>query len=78
MTGPIRVYVNEEPVDVPPGAPAEDALRQFDPALADAVARGAAQLTDARGLPLAPGTPLEAGAILRARQSARRSGHADA
>jgi hypothetical protein len=78
MTGPIRVYVNEEPVDVPPGAPAEEALRRFDAALADAVARGAAQLTDARGLPLAPETPLAAGAILRARHSARRGGHADA
>lgn len=78
MTGPIRVYVNAQPVDVPAGAPAEAALRLLDPALADAVVQGAAQLTDGRGLAVAPGTPLAAGAILRARQSARRSGHADA
>jgi hypothetical protein len=78
MTDPIRVYVNEQPVDVPAGAPAEAAIRALDPALADAVVAGAARLSDGRGIAVAPGTPLAAGAILRARQSARRAGHADA
>jgi hypothetical protein len=78
VTDFIRVYVNEQPVDVPAGAAAEAAIRALDPALADAVVAGAAQLSDARGIAIGPGTPLVAGAILRARQSARRAPHADA
>ena len=77
MSDPIRVYVNEQPVDVAPGAPAEAAVRALDPALADAVADGAAQLTDGRGIAVPPAAPLAAGAILRARHRARRAGHAD-
>ena len=78
MTGPIRVYVNERPVDVAAGAAAEAAVRVLDPALADAVAAGTAQLTDARGLAVEPAAPLMAGAILRARLRARRPSDADA
>jgi hypothetical protein len=78
MSDTIRVFVNEQPVNVPRGASAEAAVRAVDPPLADAVAHGAAQLTDARGLAVAPATPRAAGAILRARPSARRGGHADA
>lgn len=73
MTDPIRVYVNEHPVDVAPGAPAEAAVRALDPALADAVSAGAAQLTDGRGIAVAPDAPLAPGAILRAARRARRA-----
>jgi hypothetical protein len=62
---PIRVFVNEHPVTVAPGAPALDAARAHDPALAERIAAGAAALTDARGLPVDPAEPLAAGAILR-------------
>jgi hypothetical protein len=53
MSDTIRVFVNEQPVNVPRGASAEAAVRAVDPPLADAVAHGAAQLTDARGLAVA-------------------------
>jgi len=73
VTDPIRVYVNERAVDVPSGAPAEAAVRALDPGLADAVASGAARLTDARGIDVAPDAPLAPGAILRAARRARRA-----
>ncbi|MGH7628829.1 MAG: hypothetical protein ACREOF_05465 [Gemmatimonadales bacterium] len=79
MTGPIRVYVNEQPVDIAPGASAEAAVRALDPALADAVSAGAARLTDGRGIDVAPEAPLVPGSILRAARRARRaSADADA
>jgi hypothetical protein len=73
VTEPIRVYVNERAVDVPPGTPAETAVRALDAALADAVRAGAALLTDGRGIAVMPDAPLAAGAILRAARRARRS-----
>lgn len=73
MTDLIRVYVNGQPVDVAPGASAEAAVRALDPALADAVSAGAAQLTDGRGIAVAPDAPLASGAILRAARRARRA-----
>jgi hypothetical protein len=73
VTPPIRVYVNERPVDVAPGAPAAAAVRALDPALADAVSAGSAQLTDGRGIAVPPDAPLAPGAILRAARRARRS-----
>lgn len=72
MPDSIRVFVNERPVTVAPGAPALDAARAHDPALADRIASGAAALADARGLPVDPAQPLAAGAILRV--VARRAG----
>lgn len=76
MPGSIRVFVNERPVTLPAGASALDAARVLDPALAERLATGTASLTDARGLPVDPGVPLAAGAILRA--VARRTAGPDA
>jgi hypothetical protein len=79
VTASIRIYVNERPVDVFPGTPAAGAVRALDPDLADALAAGAAQLTDGRGIAVAPDAPLAPGSILRAVRRARRgSGDADA
>ena len=78
MSGAMPVFVNERHLSVPTGASAADAVAQFDPALAARVADGSASLTDARGLPVAPASPLAAGAILRVSVSARRAGGADA
>lgn len=68
MTGTIRVFVNERPVTVPAGSQVRDALAAAgltgDP--------GAMQITDARGLPVAPDAELGPGTILRAFSSARR------
>ena len=82
MTAPIRVYVNDRPLDVSSGATACDAVRHLDPALADRVIAGTASLTDARGIGLAADAVLAPGAIVRvvgrARRDAPGDGDADA
>lgn len=65
MTASLRVFVNGAGVDVPPGASALDAVRAFDGAAADAVARGEQIVTDSRGLPTDAASPVRAGAIFR-------------
>ena len=65
MTAPIRVYVNEQPLDLPRGTTATEAVRQLDPALAERIADGTARMTDARGIALAPEAILPAGGIVR-------------
>lgn len=62
---PVRVFINERGVSVPPGSDMLTAVRAFDAALGDAVAAGEARLTDSRGLPLAADTPVHGGAIVR-------------
>lgn len=80
MTMPtIPVFVNDRPVHVPAGADVQAAVRAADAALADRLAAGTVQVTDARALPLAPADPVAPGAILRVQGSARtRAGEADA
>lgn len=73
MAAPIRVFVNERPLALPPGADVLAAVRAFDPELAADVARGAAYVTDGRGIEIGGAVPLAAGAILRAVRSARRA-----
>jgi hypothetical protein len=65
MTPSVRVFVNGVGVDVPPGTTALDAVRGWDAASADAVDRGERIITDSRGLPASPATPVQAGAIFR-------------
>jgi hypothetical protein len=57
--------VNGTALDVPRGATALDAVRQWDAEAADAVGRGASLITDSRGLPAVPEAPIQAGAIFR-------------
>ena len=61
----MRVYVNAVPVDAPDGQTAVDAVRLYDAAAADAVDGGSMIITDSRGLPAPPSTPLHGGAIFR-------------
>ncbi len=61
----LRVYVDARPVDVPKSASVLDALDIADPALAASVREGTSAVTDSRGLPITPDTPLHGGAILR-------------
>src|SRR5256885_7350194 len=69
----IRVFVNERPVSVAPGARVRDAVEQLDHGLADLVARGAAYVTDGVGRPVDGGDPVgEGGAIFRVVVSARQ------
>lgn len=72
MTGSIRAYVNGRGVDVPEGASAIDAVRIWDSATADQVVAGERALTDSRGLPLEPSSPLVAGSIVRIVSGRRR------
>jgi hypothetical protein len=81
VSGTIRVFVNASIVDLPAGAGVGDAVRAFDPALEATVARGAAYVTDGRGIEIDPASPLTSGAILRVIVRARRgpgAGDADA
>jgi hypothetical protein len=60
-----RVFVNGIKLDVPAGATALDAVREWNAEAADAVTQGASIITDSRGLPAAADTPVQAGAIFR-------------
>ncbi len=61
----VRVFVNERGVSVPRGSLAIDAVHAFDRDEADALRAGDRRLTDSRGLPVAPETPVHGGAIFR-------------
>jgi hypothetical protein len=72
MTMPVRVFVNERPLEVPAGATAREAVRAADGDLERRLDDGSAYLTDGRGIRLAPDTPLTAGSILRVIVTARQ------
>jgi hypothetical protein len=74
----IRVFVNSSAVDLPENADALQAVRAFDPALEGSVTRGAAFLTDGRGIEIDPTAPLASGSILRVVIRSRRGPDADA
>ena len=61
----VRVYVNARGHDVPASATALDAVRVADSGEADAVMAGTRQITDSRGLPVPPETPVYGGVIYR-------------
>ena len=64
-TQSIRVFVNGAGLDVPSGASALEAVRQWDAAEGDAVAGGTRLITDSRGLPVEPAVTVYNGAIFR-------------
>lgn len=65
MSEPIRVFVNGTGVTVPPGSSVLDALAAADSAAADAVRAGTRAIVDSRGLPVADGTPVHGGFVMR-------------
>ena len=71
MSEPLRVFVADRVVLVPPGATAAAAVAGCDPALAERLEDGSAYLTDGRGIRLAATAPLFSGAIVRVVLSAR-------
>jgi hypothetical protein len=73
MTDPVRVFVDERPVEAPAGATVAAAVSADDPDLAAALRDGRAYVTDGVGRPIDPGTPVFPGAIVRVVRSARRS-----
>jgi adenosine deaminase len=73
MAEPLRVFVNEQAVEVARGAAVRDAVRAHDRALAELLEAGDAYVTDAVGRRLDAGDPVgEAGAVLRVVVTARR------
>lgn len=74
MAGEIRCFVNDKGVSVAAGATALDAVRVYDPLVAERIAAGEGHLTDGRGLPLSSSAAVGAGDIIRAVVSARRGG----
>lgn len=61
----VRVYVNARGYDLPAGATALDAVQASDISDADAVRAGTRLITDSRGLPVTPETPVYGGVIYR-------------
>lgn len=72
-TDTVLAFVNERPVRAPRSGVAVDAVRAFDPALAERLAAGQAYLTDGRGIRIEPAAPVSPGDIIRVVVSARRS-----
>ncbi|MES3033434.1 MAG: hypothetical protein V4813_05495 [Gemmatimonadota bacterium] len=72
----VRVYVNARGYDLPAGATALEAVRVADSGEADAIAQGTRQITDSRGLPVSPETPVYGGVIYRVVSSRVRDGEA--
>lgn len=72
MTDRIRVFVNEQPVEVATGSTVRDAVEAFDAALAAALDEPGNYATDGVGRRVEGNGPLVAGSILRVVRSARR------
>ena len=69
----LRVFVNERPVDVAPGATVRDAVEALDRGLSDLLTTAAAYVTDAVGRMVDAGDPVgEAGGVFRVVVSAGR------
>ena len=77
MSDRIRVFVNTTALDLPSGSDVSHAVRAYDPDLAASLARGAAVVTDGRGIEIDPAAPLASGSILRVAVRARRGVDAD-
>jgi hypothetical protein len=61
----VRVFVNGSGVEVPAGSAALDAVHTWNADAASDVSSGTRLITDSRGLPIDPATPMSAGSILR-------------
>ena len=72
MTETVRIYINTAGVEVPSSATALEAVEAWNAAEAAAIRSGERMITDSRGLPADPASPVHNGAIfriVRARQS---------
>ena len=72
MGDTIGIFINEHPVRVPAGIPAQRAVETFDGKLGAALASGAAYITDGVGRRIAADRPVAVGDIYRVVVSARR------
>jgi len=76
MSDHIRVFVNEQPVEVAAGSTVRDAVEALDVALAAALDEPGNYVTDGVGCRMDAAGPLVAGSILRVVRSARSTGNA--
>lgn len=65
MSETVRVYFDAKGADAPSGCSAIDALESVNAEQAAAVRGGERVITDSRGLPIDPLTPVYSGAIFR-------------
>lgn len=65
MSVSVRVFVNGKGFDAAAGGTALDAVAMYDATEAERVRAGALLVTDSRGLPVPPDSPLFNGAVLR-------------
>jgi hypothetical protein len=61
----VRVFINGAGVDAPAGGTVLEAVRVWDPGVAEGLEHGERRLTDSRGLPIGTDVPVFAGAIFR-------------
>jgi hypothetical protein len=65
VTATVRIYINANGLEVPSGATALEAVEAWDAAAAVAIKGGERMITDSRGLPTDPQSPVHNGAIFR-------------
>lgn len=65
MTDTVRIYINTAGLDVPAAATALEAVQAWNAAEADLVRNGERMITDSRGLPADPASPVHNGSIFR-------------
>ncbi|MGH7524957.1 MAG: hypothetical protein ACREK8_11660 [Gemmatimonadales bacterium] len=78
ISGLIPVFLNGRPCHVSPGCTLVELLSRQDPSLAEALERGTALATDARGIAADPAAVMPPGAIFRVVRSARTDSIPDA
>lgn len=78
ISGLIPVFLNGQPCHVAPGSTLVQLLARQDPALAEALERGTALATDARGIAADPSAVMPPGAIFRVVRTARTDSVPDA
>jgi hypothetical protein len=65
VTGTVRIYINSTALEVPSSATAIEAIDAWNSAEAGAIRGGERMITDSRGLPADPQSPVHNGAIFR-------------
>lgn len=65
MADTVRIYINTAGLDVPAAATALEAVQAWNAAEADLVRNGERMITDSRGLPADPASPVHNGSIFR-------------
>jgi hypothetical protein len=65
VTATVRVYINANALEVSSTATTLEAVEAWDPGEAAAIRNGERMITDSRGLPSDPQSPVHNGAIFR-------------